>query len=106
MKIKQLLSELKIETEDYLQENVIKKGKKYYVVKKSDNKQILPGTKEDGYLSVDNAVKSMLSASSKNFDILPFTKKQEKINKFIEKWRKENNISEPKTKKRYGFEIN
>ena len=105
MKLNQLLVELKIDTETYLQEDILKKGKKYYVVQKDDKKKIIAGTKEEGYLSLENAVKNMMSSTNKTFDILPFTKKQEKINTFIEKWKKDNKVKNPKAIRFYGFEV-
>lgn len=103
MKIKTLLEEIIMDTQTYLQEDIIKKGRKYFIVKYFDGSP-LPGAREEGYASIENAVMEMLSLTKKGFRMLSFSKKQEKIRKFIEDWKKEHNVKEKPKKRKYGFE--
>ncbi len=103
MKIEDLLNDIKLDTQTYLQEDIVKKGRKYFIVKYFDGTS-LPGAREEGYASIENAVMEMLSLTKKGFRMLSFTKKQEKIRKFIDDWKKEHNVKEKKSKRKYGFE--
>jgi len=105
MKLQDVLNEIKMDSQEYLQESVVKKGKKYYAMKNGSKEQILSGTKEDGYLSLENAVKAMLSSTTPDFSRLPFQKKQERIDRYIKQWKTKNNVKDPKPKKKYGFEV-
>lgn len=104
MKIAEILQEMKLDSEDYLNEAVIKKGKKYFVVKKVDTKECIPGTKENGYVSLENAVKAMMDQTSSDFKALSFDAKKKRVDNFVKKWMKDNNIKETKPRKKHGFE--
>lgn len=106
MKFSEILEDIKSDTETVINEahkrNVEKKGKKYYVMIDGEK---CPGSKQEGYLSLENAVKDKMSMDSKSFDRLPFQRKREKIQKFIENWKEDNNVKEKKPVKKYGFEV-
>lgn len=104
MKFKNILESVKVDSQDYLYETVIKKGKRYYVVKNHNKKDFVPGSKEAGYASLENAVKAMMDQTNNDFKSLSFDEKKAKVDKYVKKWKKDNNISEPKSKKKYGFE--
>lgn len=104
MKFKEVLEETKLDSEEYLNEDVIKKGKKYFVVKKNKKDECMDGTKESGYASLENAVKAMMDQSNSNFRTLPFEKKKERVDKYVKKWKNDNNIKETKPKRKHGFE--
>ncbi len=92
---------------EYLFESVEKRGKKFYAIKNNKNKDIIPGTKENGYKSLENAVRAMMDETNAEFKRMPFNQKQERINKYIKRWKKQNDYSEPRPKKKHGFtEIN
>lgn len=91
MKIGQILNEIKIDTEDYLLEDISKKGGRFYITKKRDDKTILPGSKEEGYASLENAVKDMYYLKSKSdFKDLSFEQKEKRVEKYIKNWKKKN----------------
>lgn len=106
MKIHEILEDVKSDTETLINEaakrTIEKKGKKYYVMM---NGEKCPGSKQDGYLSLENAIKDKMSMDSKSFNRLPFQRKKEKVEKFMQKWKEENNIKDKGPKKRYGFEV-
>jgi len=104
MKFKDILEDVKIDSEEYLNEAVIKKGKKYYVVKNHNKKDFIPGTKEAGYASLENAVKAMMDQTNSSFKALPFDQKREKVSKYVKTWKTKNGITDPKPRKKYGFE--
>ena len=100
----QLLEEIKLDTQQYLEEDIVKKRGKYFVVKSFDGTPLL-GAREEGYASIENAVKEMLALTKKGFRMLPFTKKHELALKYVEKWKKDNSFKEKRKKKKYGFEV-
>lgn len=104
MKFDELLAEVIVETETYLEESVVKKGKKFYCMKNGKD-EILPGTKEEGYYSLENASKAMLNMTSKNFSNLPFTSKKKRLDRYMKTWKSRNGVKDSKKKKKYGFEI-
>lgn len=104
MKLFEVLNEIKIDSEEYLNESVIKKGKKYFVVKNNDKKDCVAGTKEAGYASLENAVKAMLDQTNSSFKALSFEKKKVRVDNFVKKWKKDNDVSDPKPRKKHGFE--
>ena len=103
MELKHLLEEIKVDTQNYLNEDVIKKGRKYYIVKHF-NGEHLPGAREEGYNSLENAAMEMMALTKKGFRMLPFPKKKEKVDKFVEKWKEDNKVKDKKPKRQYGFE--
>lgn len=104
MKFIEILEDMKLDAEEYLNESVIKKGKKYLVVKNNDNKECIAGTREAGYASLENAVKAMLDQTNSSFKALSFEKKKERVDNYVKKWKKDNNFEDPKPRKRHGFE--
>ncbi len=104
MRIAEILQEMKLDSEDYLNEAVIKKGKKCFVVKKVDTKECIPGTKESGYASLENAVKAMMDQTNSEFKALGFDKKKKRVDNFVKKWMKDNNVKETRPVKKHGFE--
>lgn len=104
MKFKEILEDVKLDSEEYLNESVVKKGKKYYVVKNQNKKDFVPGTKEAGYASLENAIKAMMDQTNSGFRQLPFDKKKERVDKYVKKWKTENGITDKKPKKLHGFE--
>lgn len=104
MKFKKILESIKLDSEEYLNESILKKGKRYFVVKNSNKKEFIAGTKEEGYASLENAVKSMLDQTNSNFKKLNFDEKKERVDKYIKKWKKENNVIDKKPKRKNGFE--
>lgn len=103
MELKHLLEEIKVDTQNYLNEDIVKKGKKYFI-KKHFNGEHLPGAREEGYSSLENAAMEMMALTKKGFRFLPFEKKKEKVDKFIADWKKENGVKDKPGRKRYGFE--
>lgn len=104
MKFTEILEDVKLDTQEYLNETVTKKGKRYYAVKNGKKKDCLPGTKEAGYASLENAVKAMMDQTNSDFKALDFEKKKKRVDNYVKKWKKDNGVKEPKTKKQYGFE--
>lgn len=91
MKIYDILNESRVESQDFLNESIVYKKKKYFIVKNNDNKETLPGTKEEGYASIENAVRSMFTNTNDDFKKLSFEAKSDKVNKYVRKWFKDNN---------------
>lgn len=104
MKLFEVLNEVKIDSEEYLNEAVIKKGKKYFVVKNNKKDECIDGTKEAGYASLENAVKAMLDQTNSSFKALEFDKKKKRVDNYVKKWKKDNDIKDPKPRKKHGFE--
>lgn len=102
MNIQDLFEEVRNEDNILLEEIDIKrKGKKFLVTK--DGKH-LEGTREQGYLSLENAIKDMFNSKRGNtFGKLSFEKKKKKIDDFASKWKEKNKVSDKK-KKLFGFE--
>ena len=100
----QIFEELKEDTEDYLIEGYeIKKVKnKFKVVDKKGTP--VKGTRKEGYLSLENAVRNMFSYTlpSSKFDDLNFVKKKAKIDGYITKFEIKNKIK-TKMKTKFGF---
>ena len=92
MKFKEILEDVKLDSqEEYLNEAVIKKGKKYYAVKNHNKEECIPGTKEAGYASLENAVKAMMDQTNADFKKLEFDKKKQRVDNYVKRWRKDNN---------------
>ena len=104
MKFKDVLESIKIDSEEYLNESIVKKSKRYFVVKNHNKKDFVPGTKEAGYASLENAVKAMMDQTNSNFKSLSFDEKKNKVDKYVKTWKTKNGITDPKPKKKHGFE--
>ena len=99
MKVEQLFEDIMMGTQNYLLEEykVEKKGNKYLIVGRN-------GAEPKNYFSLENATNDlMLIAYGNRFKRMPFEKKQEKIKKFMEEWKKKNNVKDHKIRKS-GFE--
>lgn len=104
MELKQLLEDIKLDTQDHLNEDVVKKRGKYFIVKHF-NGDPLPGAREEGYRSLEAAAMEMLALTKgMAFRRLPFEKKKDKVDKYIEKWNKDNGVKEKKGRRQSGFE--
>jgi hypothetical protein len=104
MKFIEILEDTKLDSEEYLNEAVIKKGKKYLVVKNNNKDECVPGTKEAGYASLENAVKAMLDQTNSSFKALSFDKKKQRVDNYVKKWKKDNDVKDPKPRRKHGFE--
>lgn len=104
MKIFDILNESRFDSQEYLNESIVLKKKKYFVVKNHNKEEILPGTKEEGYASPENAVRAMMNQTNEEFKKLSFEEKKNKIDSYLKRWNKDNNIKDSKPKKQFGFD--
>lgn len=86
MKLQELFNDIKLDTQTYLQEDIVKRDRKYFVVKHIDGSHLL-GAREEGFRSIENAVSEMMSLVNEAFGRLSFSTKQEKIRKFVKEWK-------------------